>query len=340
MNKYIVFSLIILLLSCQPQRRSENVLEYALQHELLFEDEPLIGKVRSMALMNDSIPVLINSRSAKVFQFLDYKRQEVKDYGDWGQGPDELLFPSSLFASGNGAMSFWDVNRRRYSTMQKVEGDTVIRLSHRFDGRDSLFHFEVLPIAGGQFVAAGIYKEHRLTLLNRDGSFNKGIGQCPFRDEEESRVSGMIRSEIYQGKLAASPSGSKLAYALLHADMLSFYEVAEDGEVQLKSEHINSYPDYQYNNAVVSASSPVFYLDVCATERYVYVFYSGRNYKDDQEKAFMGRTVKVYDWNGKPVKNMHLDVDIKVMCVSSDDKNLYAIAYRPDPVPVLFTLKT
>lgn len=339
MNKYISLSLLVLLLSCQTKKELENIPECTLQHELLFENEPVIGKVRNMALMNDSIPVIININSGKVFQLLDYKRQNIKDYGDWGQGPDELLFPVSLFASGDNRISFWDINKRRYSAVQISEGDTVVRFSHLFERRDSLFHFEILPVVNGQFVATGIYKDYRLVLLDSKGCFSKGIGQCPFRNEEESKVSGMVRSEIYQGKIAVNPSGTKLVHALLHADILSFYEISGSGDLQLKSEQINAYPDYQYNSAAMSISSPVYYLDVCATGRYVYALYSGRNYKDHKEKAFVGKTVKVYDWNGKIVKKINLDTDVKVMCVSSDDRKIYAIAHHPDPVLVSFTLE-
>lgn len=339
MNKYISLSLLVLLLSCQTKKELENIPECTLQHELLFENEPVIGKVRNMALMNDSIPVIININSGKVFQLLDYKRQNIKDYGDWGQGPDELLFPVSLFASGDNTMTFWDINKRKYSAMQITDGDTVIRFNHLFENRDSLFHFEVLPVANNRFVATGIYKDYRLVLLDSNGCFSKGFGQCPFRDEEESRVSGMIRSEIYQGKIAVNPSGTKLVHALLHADILSFYEISGSGDLQLKSEQINAYPDYQYNSAAMSISSPVYYLDVCATGRYVYALYSGRNYKDHKEKAVVGKTVKVYDWNGKIVKKINLDTDVKVMCVSSDDRKIYAIAHHPDPVLVSFTLE-
>lgn len=339
MNKYISLSLLVLLLSCQTKRESQNIPEYTLQHKLLFEDEPVIGKVRSMALMNDSIPVIINAKSEKVFQLLDYKRQNIKDYGDWGQGPDELLFPVSLFASGDNTMTFWDINKRKYSAMQITDGDTVVRFNHLFESRDSLFHFEVLPVANDGFVATGIYKDYRLVLLDSNGCFSKGFGQCPFRDEEESRVSGMIRSEIYQGKIAVNHSRTNLVHALLRANILSFYEIASSGDLQLKSEQINSYPDYQYNSAAMSTSSPIYYLDVCATDRYVYALYSGRNYKDHKDKAFVGKTVKVYDWDGKLVKKINLDADIKVMCVSSNDRKIYAIAHQPDPVLVLFTLE-
>ena len=335
--KYIVSLLFVFLFSCQIRKQSEDVLEYSVQHELLLEDEFVIGKVRSMALMDDSVPIVVNTQAENVFQLLDYKKRDIRGYADWGQGPNEFLFPTSLFVAKDNMVTFWDINRRRYSAVQIAHGDTVVKFNHLFEVRDSLFHFEMLPVLDGQFVAAGIYEDYRLVLLDKNGNFRKGFGECPFRDDEERQVSGMIRSEIYQGKLAVNRSGAKLVHALLRADVLSFYEVS-NGDLQLKSERINAYPNYQYNSVAMPLSSPVYYLDVCATNQYVYALYSGRNYEDSKDKAFMGKVIKVYDWNGNIVKKLNLDIEIKVMCISQDDKKIYGIAFQPDPVLVSFTL--
>lgn len=338
MNKYISLLFVVVLLSCQSGKKPEAVPEYVLRHERLFTDEPVIGNVRGMALLHDSIPVLTLAKSDKAFQWLDYPKQEARSYGDLGQGPDELLFPTSLVASVEGGIRFWDINKRRYSAMRLADGDTLPRFCHLFESSDSLFHFEVLPVTGDRFVAAGMYEDYRLVLLDGNGRFVKGFGQCPFRDEDERKVSNMIRSDAYQGKMALNGSGTELVHALLRADILSFYDLSGDGDIQLKAERINGYPDYQYTTGAMPLSSPICYLDVCATDRYVYALYSGRNYKDDKDRAFTGRMVKVYDWDGTLVRKLHLDADAKVFCVSSDDRRLYAIVHQPDPVLVLFTL--
>ena len=80
------------------------------------------------------------------------------------------------------------------------------------------------------------------------------------------------------------------------------------------------------------------HLKACATDEYVYTLYSGRNYKDDKDRAFQSNLIHVYDWEGKLVKKLQLDIDIQQMAVSKDNRKIYAIADLPDPVLVVFEL--
>ena len=131
-----------------------------------------------------------------------------------------------------------------------------------------------------------MYEDYRLVLLDKDGAFQKGFGELPYRDEEERKVNGMIRSEIYQGELTVSPSGNKVAHALQKADMIYFYDIAADGSLIMKSEQLKSYPQYRYDAGIIERDSPLYYMSICSTEEYVYTLYSGRNYKDDKDINF------------------------------------------------------
>ena len=85
-------------------------------------------------------------------------------------------------------------------------------------------------------------------------------------------------------------------------------------------------------------SAPIYNIDVSVTDQYVYILYSGRNFKESKDKAFLGNRIDVYDWEGKHVKRLNLDVDVQVMCIKEDDSAIYAIAPLPDPVLVSFSL--
>lgn len=336
--KYIILLFFSFLFSCQSSKKSDIVQEYSLQHKVLLDDDFAIGKVRSMVLMNDSIPIVVDIQSNQAFQVLDYNKQSVRNYGRRGQGPDEFLFPTALSVWKNYTMACWDINKRRYSAMQLVPGDSVAQFSHLFETHDSLFHYEIFPVCNERFIAAGIYNDYRLVLLDKEGHFVKGFGTCPYRNDEERKVSGAIRSEVYQGKLAVNPSGTRLVHALLRADIFSFYDIASNGTLNLTTELVGSYPDYEHNTGAMALSAPIYYVDVCATERYAYVLYSGRNYKDDKDKAFLGKIIKVYDWEGHHIRNLNLDIEIQVMCVLPNDSKIYAIAFQPNPILVSFDM--
>ena len=102
---------------------------------------------------------------------------------------------------------------------------------------------------------------------------------------------------MYQGKLAASPHRNRFVQAIYKAKILTFYE--QSGEHwNLVKEIQESFPKYKYNSPAIETDTPVGYLDVCATEKYVYALYSGKNYRDDKDAAFSGYTIEVYGWDG------------------------------------------
>ena len=334
---YSVALFLVVLCSCTTKKTQEEVPTQFLEHDILMGDEYLIGRIRDMELVNDSIPIVANSKSQKAFQLLNYSKDSIQDFGDIGQGPDDFLMPYSLSVRSENAFSFYDLNRRRFSTIHLTEEDGSWRVEHQFRS-DSLPHINVLPIVNNQYLATGMYEDYRLVLLDKDGVFQKGFGELPYRDEEERKVNGMIRSEIYQGELTVSPSGNKVAHALQKADIIYFYTITADGNLILKSEQLKSYPQYRYDAGAIERDSPLHYMGICSTEEYVYTLYSGRNYKDDKDKAFYGNRIRVYNWEGVLVKQLQLDIDVCQFVVTKDNRKIYAISFLPDPVLVVFDL--
>lgn len=335
--RFSTLAVAVLLLSCQGRQSGPDVPVFSLQHELLLGDDYLIGRSKGMALLDDSVPCIITKVSDGAFLWLDYPHGRVVPFGRLGQGPDECLFPSSLHPEG-ASVGFWDVNRRRYAAYDAGSLDESAKLAPRFTVTDSLFHFEVYPLCDRTFIAAGLYEDFRFARLDASGRFLEGIDECPYRDAEERAVSGLIRSDIYQGRLAVSPSGDRVVHASLRAEVLAFYRLSREGSVSRTAQCIGSYPSYSYNSVAMQKNAPVYYLDVSADDRRVYVLYSGRNYEADKEKAFAGDGIHVYDWEGKLLCRLRLDVDIESLCVTSRGDRLYAIALLPNPVLVSFPL--
>lgn len=334
---FVATCLLSVLFSCTEKKEQEVVPVQSLKHEVLMGDEYLIGKTRDLDLVNDSIPVVINSKSQKAFQILDYVSGSVCELGEIGQGPNEFLMPYSLSVNEGNAFSFYDLNRRRFSTIYLNGEDGSWRVEHLFKS-DSLVHLCILPIVNGQYIATGMYDDCRIVVLDNRGVFQKGFGEIPYRDEKEREVSGMIRSEAYQGQMSVNLSGNKVVHALQKGDMIYFYDIADNGVLNLKSEQVKSYPRYRYDSGAIEKESSLHYMSVCSTEEYVYALYSGRNYKDDKDNAFYGNTVRVYNWDGKLIKNLHLDVDVCEIAVTKDNRKIYAISYLPDPTLIVFEL--
>ena len=334
---FLATCLLALLFSCSTKKEQEEVIIQSLTHEVLMGDEYLIGKINDMALMNDSIPVVINVRSDNAFQVLDYSRKKVLEVGNVGQGPDDFLLSFGLSSGMENTFSANDVNRRRFSTVHLNPEDDSWRVEHHLKF-DSLMHIYVQPIANNRYVATGIYDDCHLMLLDEKGKPLKGFGEWPYQDEQEKKVPGKIRASVYQGKLEVSPSGDKLVFAVASGDMLYFYRILPNGELELISKHENTYAHYEHTTGAHYGTAPFSNIDACATDDYVYTLYAGRSLKEHGMKCFQGNLIRVYDWKGTLVKKLQLDVDVEQIVVSKDDRKIYAIADLPDPVLVVFEL--
>ena len=131
-NVFLVASLLLALFSCTSKQEQKEVPVQSLKHEVLMGDEYLIGRTRDLNLMNDSIPVVINLKSENVFQVLNHSRKKVLEIGQVGQGPDDFLMPFGLSTRENNAFSFYDLNRRRYSTIHLNEDDNPVLMVVKF----------------------------------------------------------------------------------------------------------------------------------------------------------------------------------------------------------------
>lgn len=334
---FLATCLLALLSSCSTKKEQKEVVVQSLKHELLMGDEYLIGRVSDMTLMNDSIPVVINVASDKIFQVLDHSRKKLIEVGNVGQGPDDFLLSFGLLSEGKNTFSASDVSRRRFSTVYLNPEDDSWRVEHHFK-YDSIMHIYIKPIANNRYVATGIYDDCHLMLLDEKGTPLKGFGEWPYQDEQEKKVPGTTRARVYQGKLEVSPSGDKLVFAVVSGDMLYFYRVLPNGELELISKQENAYAHYDHSSGAHYGTAPHHHLDACTTEDYVYTLYSGRSLKEHGMSCFQGNLIRVYDWEGNLVKKLQLDIDVKQMAVSMDNRKIYAIADLPDPVLVVFDL--
>ena len=78
------------------------------------------------------------------------------------------------------------------------------------------------------------------------------------------------------------------------------------------------------------------YVDIYATEQFVYALFSGKKLKDENSKY--AKRLRVFNWNGNLIKEYELDIPSSDICVSDDDSRLWTIAINPDTELVYFDL--
>ena len=79
-------------------------------------------------------------------------------------------------------------------------------------------------------------------------------------------------------------------------------------------------------------------MAICASKNYIYTLYSGKSYEKYSGSAFYSTELIKYNWQGEEVGHYYLDVPCSQLCVTPDDKTIYAISYENNPEIVKFEI--
>lgn len=331
--------IILFLSSCSSGVQKTVRVEHVVCQQICGDDY-MLGGPSGMAL-SDSILAVVDVKTDSLFHFFNIETGEyIGKCGVRGRGPSEFTVISSLNSCDEGAFSFYDANKKSFYYTDVITNRDV-QFTHHFSV-DSIFPFKVHPLANEKFISTGLYENYRLCLLGRDGQIKTTLGEWPYRDEAERKVSGYIRSQAYMFDIAVSPSKTKFLTSLFSADILAFYQLENDS-VHLLKELIVTYPDYEYRNnpneySGTSKDAPMWYLSATCSDDYVYVLYSGKTFREHGLRVFEGNVIYVYTWNGDKIAMLKTDKMLREFCLSKDGKSMYAIANDPNPVLVRFSL--
>ncbi len=134
----------------------------------------------------------------------------------------------------------------------------------------------------------------------------------------------------YLSYMNVSPDKSKFAHATYSGLILETFSC--DSET-IKPIAINKFfnPIYQCENKNVnyprvypSDKAKGCIRNITCTDQYIYATYS------EQQKALVGNTVAVFDWNCQPIKLLSFEDRVQHMYVLSGDKAGFALAERED----------
>lgn len=339
---------LILWVSCQ---RGENIKSLEemfvdsqeLTHERPLSDDMVWGSPAFLHYVDSSVVVYDNTLDS-IFTLIDVRNPyEFLRFGKKGQGVNEFLQPFSFQNIGEGyRMGVYDVFKHSLFSIDLNAVKAREKESFPLIVRDSMNSINIIPTIYNTFIGIGFYENELFRLFNDKGSL-KSFFEYPYRDEVERQIPNRVRGMAYQGSVKSNPAMTKLVYAVRTAPIVFFYNINEDG-INKKCQYAFAYPEYKTEvsqhsmSAPQSAENKMGFIDSYATDQYVYLLYSGKSYKDMKTKAFEGSVIYVFDWDGKPVKRLILDIPIKILCVSADNSIIYGFADIPEPTFLEFKI--
>ena len=126
--------------------------------------------------------------------------------------------------------------------------------------------------------------------------------------------------------------------------MFFLYSIKKD-KIEETYKWLGGYPDYRTEDtgtvrgAPMSAHNKIAFVSVYATDKYIYLLYSGKSFEEYNVKAFNGSIIYQITWEGKPVCKYELDFPIMNFCVSDTDSEIYAFADKGETILVKYLLE-
>lgn len=307
--------------------------ETTLTHQLLKPDT-MLGSFNSMVVVDTTLIVCCIDTDPICTQFV------IRG--------DSLLVREHFLRKGRGpGEALW------YANVQYFPNDSSIQLFGYANGDNYRFRF---PLNAPDFsqparwdrqpvqkdpasLSQIVFANHRNFIAQRfdqsdemfwyatpDTLYPLGV---PFPDDGQ-KAGGIAKAVIYTGMLARHPTEQKFLYASRNSGKYVFLFTVDtvSHTVTDRLVLLDEYPEYQVSadgiNAVPNPNSPLP-TRCTVSKEYIFMLYIGGTYEQPQTGGMYSDIVRVYDWEGNPVRSFRLDKPISGLHTDAEGGYLYGL---------------
>lgn len=320
--------------------------EELLNHKKVDMENEYIGFPGPFIPINDGfIGIEFNKNSPPLLQLKQINAQYVvTHFGNRGQGPGDFITVSNIQVINKDLVGVFD---RGSSSYFEFPTSNVENMINNKKVKFERSYFRVIKTNDSQYI--GLSTEDGLFhIMDSAGEKKEVFFEYPFKDKNEQSKNNSSRAMSYQGLLETNPQKTKFAYASQNGEILHFYQI-DKNQITLINKIEKAYPvseTININNSPISRldfkNTEKGYISLYASDKYLYALYCGKKIIELIEGMAvidMGTQVRVFDWNGKLIRTLQLDVPCQQICVSPDEKRLWAFALIPEATPVFFELE-
>lgn len=276
----------------------------AVLQELVIEKDSirnpyLLGSVSGKLLfVNRNVDKLISMFDLESGRF-------IGDFVSRGEGPNELLFISSINSAGKllavfdatmgpGVMQYYAVD----SLGLQLESTTVLPDK----SKELVSVFNAISLEDDGLVVTGLTSSKRLVWLNKSGEEWNSFGDYPGKGEK----SAVENAFAYQCFMAYSFSHKVLAVGNCFGEGISFYDLQNRDKPQLLSEYVECCPKYKsaQDGVIFERDNILGVVEMESTPDYCVVLYRGEAHSGTE---YGGDKLLFFDWSGKPLLAVLLD---------------------------------
>lgn len=332
-------------MSCDESSDS-NIIDFeksvTLNHKVLeTSDELILSSLNLLEVIGSNLVVVDMKADKEMITLVDLKTDEIYMLGRKGRGPGELGMPMRLHKSQiDGSFEIYDMLTKKVLTYNL---DSCIKSPSNYipDFRDVNKGFFEATLVEDVVFGTGFFENG--VLVKELG--NDSLKHYLRYPEDENGYSEYVKSMAYQTMLQFNHQKHSLLLYRFNHGYLSFVNLFGNDSISLTNEYIINMPQY-FDNSEGGGTGVRFSRDnkfgfkhVTYSDDYVYCLYVGRTPEDYNNKYAYANRIWKFDWEGNPIKEYVLDVDVSCLAVDHNNQNIYAIRVGPKVDIVKFELK-
>ena len=249
-----------------------------------------------------------------------------------GNGPDELLNITNLSLSGE-SLVLAECNKKKlveldiFDTASKMK---VTDLPHEYGAFTSVVENDNL------LVATGLFANGRYLCYDLDNTSVTFTGNYPQENGRNRKTDNLLASNVYlSSKLAISPDLSHFACVHYNSGTIDINKIINDSIVNIRLLGFH-YPKTVYRRrgndyqVAIKSDNVNGFFDVAASDKYIYVIYSGKTFEEAGTKIAYCDYLMVFDWTGGPVACYKMDISLSLIAYNEYDNMLYGIGINND----------
>jgi hypothetical protein len=336
--------------SCRNKNESNTIEELEATSTVFIEDELLADPI-AMTATNAGVAIINDDTADTLVDLFDAEGVISSRFIAKGNGPNEVLRMLQMQYDPN-TKNFYAIDYNNKSILEvrgAEEGNPIITPFIKFSTPENQNAIDVNSTklyltsymgvtADGQVLATNGTNSGMIAVFDKSLQLKDIIIPYPDKDKTDPQLTDWANINHLRPKLTVSPDGKFAVVDIYTADIRAFLTAADDSIKYTTFEDaypndlylVQSGPDFV--QAAITQKTKKYSLETSLSNNYAYQLYVGQSDEDIMNTDFYKDTkrtgsilVRVFDKEGRHLKNIHLDQPAKTIAVSPDDKTLYSL---------------
>ena len=288
--------------------------------------------------IDDSMFVVQDLKTENIFNIINLSSKKVICGVNKGQGPDDVITPTSLLYWNN-KIFIWDAVQKKMNEII-ISSDSTLKIKEFYTVDTKMPILFYINLLDSTFIANSMFEDYWLAEMNKEGEIISTI-DYPIREETKDLPKIMLPSLFSSIKMANSPDNKRVVVTTGSQGIISLLYRTDSG--------IKEYKQIKYlppkisitpmGNAAFTSDNTKGFGAVDCDDQYIYAIYSGRTYNTHPTSANNCEHLLVYDWEGNPIKRYIMDIPIYYNISYNKEKNcIYGLAENPEGMLVEYQL--